>query len=66
MHRLNVTGMTCAHCQKAVEEALRSVPGAERVDVDLSAGSAVVEGPANVQTLIQAVEDEGYRASLAG
>lgn len=66
MHELNVRGMTCSHCQKAVEDALRSVPGAERVDVDLAAGRAVVEGPANIHTLIQAVEDEGYHATLAG
>lgn len=65
MHELNVEGMTCSHCQKAVEDALKSVPGAERVEVDLSAGRAVVRGPANVQTLLQAVENEGYRATLA-
>lgn len=65
MHKLNVEGMTCGHCEKAVKEALQSVPGSERVEVDLASGGAVVEGPADLQTLIRAVEQEGYRATVA-
>jgi copper chaperone len=65
MHELNITGMTCGHCEKAVKEALQSVPGAERVDVDLASGHAVVEGPADLQTLLRVVEKEGYTATVA-
>lgn len=65
MHELNITGMTCGHCEKAVKDALESVPGAERVDVDLASGQAVVEGPADLQTLLRVVEKEGYRATVA-
>lgn len=65
MHKLNVSGMTCSHCEKAVKDALASVPGSEEVDVDLAAGEAVVKGTADLQTLIRAVENEGYRATAA-
>ena len=65
MHKLNISGMTCSHCQKAVKDALASVPGSANVEVDLSAGEATVEGTADLQTLIRAVENEGYRATAA-
>lgn len=63
--KLNVEGMTCGHCQKAVKEALESVPGVEGADVNLEEGSAQVHGSADAQVLISAVEDEGYTATLA-
>lgn len=62
--QLNIEGMTCDHCVSAVKGALERTPGVERADVDLGAGSATVEGAADVQMLLRAVEEEGYRASL--
>lgn len=62
--QLNVEGMTCEHCERAVKGALERVPGVHRAEVDLGAGSATVEGAADVQVMLQAVEAEGYRASL--
>jgi copper chaperone len=66
MTQLKITGMTCGHCQSAVEGALESVAGVEAVRVDLDKGLAEVEGNADVSALVAAVEDEGYQASLAG
>ncbi len=62
--QLNIEGMTCAHCVRAVQGALERTPGVERAVVDLGAGSATVEGAADVQVMLRAVEEEGYRASL--
>ena len=62
--RLNVEGMTCDHCVKAVQGALERTPGVEKAHVDLQAGQATVEGAADVQMMLQAVEAEGYNASL--
>ncbi len=62
--QLNIDGMTCEHCVTAVKGALERTPGVESAVVDLNAGSATVEGAAEVQLLLQAVENEGYRASL--
>lgn len=62
--KLNIEGMTCDHCVEAVKGALERTPGVEKAQVDLDAGQAMVEGSGDVQTMLQAVEAEGYRASL--
>ncbi|CAN5762609.1 cation transporter [soil metagenome] len=65
MMKFNVEGMTCGHCQKAVKDALEGIPGVDSAKVDFAEGTALVEGSADVQVLISAVEDEGYTATLA-
>lgn len=60
MMTLQIGGMTCGHCVRAVTQALESVTGAERVSVSLESGRAAVEGAADLQALIRAVEQEGY------
>lgn len=62
MTELTIEGMTCGHCRKSVEEALKNVDGVSSVDVDLDAGRARVEGTANASALVAAVEAEGYAA----
>ena len=64
MTELDIQGMTCGHCKKAVEEALSSVDGVTHVDVDLDAGTAKVEG-GSLDAMIAAVSEEGYTASPA-
>ncbi|MDR0788437.1 MAG: cation transporter [Gemmatimonadota bacterium] len=64
--QLKVTGMTCGHCRSAVERALKSQPGVTEANVDLEKGAADVkfdEKAIAVETLIAAVEGEGYQAS---
>lgn len=65
---LNIGGMSCGHCVKAVAQALESVDGVVRADVDLESGTAKVElsGDVSSDRLIAAVKEEGYEASLAG
>lgn len=59
---LIVNGMTCGHCETAVKNALKSVPGVQHVQVDLKNGTAAVEGNADLEVLIAAVTEEGYGA----
>ncbi|GAA5334935.1 CopZ family metallochaperone [Thermus hydrothermalis] len=66
MLKLKVEGMTCNHCVMAVKKALMKVPGVEKVEVSLERAEALVEGKADPEALIRAVEEEGYRAALAG
>ncbi|GAB5603220.1 cation transporter [Thermus sp. FJN-A] len=66
MLKLKVEGMTCNHCVMAVKKALLRVPGVEKAEVSLERGEAWVEGKADPKALIHAVEEEGYRAALAG
>lgn len=62
---LDVSGMTCGHCQTAVANALKNVPGVTAADVDLKTGKAVVEGTPDTQALVNAVAEEGYSARVA-
>jgi copper chaperone len=55
--------MTCHHCVMAVTKALESVEGVRRAKVDLAEGRAEVEGTADLQAMIAAVQEEGYQAS---
>ncbi len=63
MIKLKVTGMTCGHCEQAVQKALAAVAGVERVvKVDREHDLAVVEGRADAAALVAAVAGEGYQA----
>ncbi|TBH20511.1 CopZ family metallochaperone [Thermus thermamylovorans] len=66
MVKLRVEGMTCNHCVMAVKKALQRVPGVEKAEVSLERAEALVEGQADLEALLRAVEEEGYRAALAG
>ena len=61
---LNITGMTCGHCQTAVTKALRSVPGVQNAQVDFQTGRAIVEGQPELRALLAAVTAEGYTAQV--
>ncbi|HMA40191.1 MAG TPA: cation transporter [Gemmatimonadales bacterium] len=67
--KLKVTGMTCGHCQKTVEQALKGVTGVYSAVVDLQDGEAEIDfddDAVTTGTLVAAVEKAGYRARLAG
>ncbi len=65
MIKLKVSGMTCEHCEKAVEKALSEVPGVDQViEVNRDRNEAVVEGQADEVALLAAVREEGYDAEL--
>lgn len=63
MIELKVTGMTCGHCENAVNKALAALPGVTRVvKVSRDEERVAVEGDADAQSLIAAIEEEGYTA----
>lgn len=57
---LQVRGMTCAHCVRAVTEAVRQVPGAGAVAVDLARGTVHLDGAADPDALRAAIAEAGY------
>ncbi len=61
MTRLQVSGMTCGHCARAVTQALEALPQVERALVDLSTGEVSVEGTADEAAIRHAIEEEGYK-----
>lgn len=63
MKQFNVTGMSCAACQARVEKAVSQVPGVSSCSVSLLTNSMGVEGDADENKIIEAVENAGYGAS---
>lgn len=59
---IDIRGMNCEGCENTVEDALRGVPGVESASADRSDETATVEGDADEQALVQAVEEAGYEA----
>jgi P-type Cu2+ transporter len=66
MEQYLVTGMTCAACQSHVEKAVAKVEGVDSVTVSLLTNSMSVEGSAQAEAVIQAVEAAGYGAQKMG
>ena len=66
--RVPVTGMTCAACSARVQRTLQKQPGVQDATVNLMMKSATIAyDPAVVspETLVEAICDSGYGASLA-
>ncbi|WP_294087007.1 heavy-metal-associated domain-containing protein [uncultured Actinobacillus sp.] len=61
---LKLDGLHCGNCVKSVEKALSAVEGVEKVNVTLDPQQAIIEGNVSAQTLIEAVEDIGFEASV--
>ncbi|MDE5413673.1 heavy metal translocating P-type ATPase [Alkalihalobacterium chitinilyticum] len=63
----SVKGMTCASCVNRVEKMISKVSGVTKVNVNLAAHQAQVEGEKGVleaDAIIQAIEKIGYEAAL--
>ena len=61
--RLSVSGMSCAGCVSAVEDALRGVVGVTEANVNFAEHTALVEGNVAANDLITAVKQAGYGAA---
>jgi Cu+-exporting ATPase len=63
---LRIQGMTCASCQVHVQRALNSVAGVHSASVNLMAHTATITSahPLAAETLITAVRNSGYNATL--
>ena len=66
MEQYTVTGMSCAACSARVEKAVSKVPGVTACSVSLLTNSMGVEGSAEPQAVIAAVEAAGYGAAVKG
>ena len=66
--KFNVTGMTCAACSARVEKVTGQVSGVKQAEVNLLAGTMMVEAEneAVVSEIVSTIEKAGYGASIAG
>lgn len=62
---LDVTGMTCKHCEKAVKDALESVDGVSSAVINLDSGQVEVtyQEKVTLDTIKQTIEDQGYQVA---
>jgi copper chaperone len=57
---LQVQGMSCGHCVKAVREALTGVEGVQRADVELGRAQVECDDTVPRDALVAALTDAGY------
>jgi copper chaperone len=60
MNEFKVEAMTCAHCVRAVTEAIHGTDPAARVDVDLAQKTVRVESARPRADLAAALAEAGY------
>ncbi|KJE97126.1 hypothetical protein CAOG_010080 [Capsaspora owczarzaki ATCC 30864] len=64
---LEVTGMTCASCVASIEQSIGRLPGVESIAINLLGATAHVSfapETTNLRTIIEAIDDMGFGASL--
>jgi copper chaperone CopZ len=63
--RFHVTGMTCSHCEHAIETEIAGLPGVCAVTADATAGTVTVESTQelDVADVAAAVDEAGYELS---
>lgn len=59
-HQLQVKGMSCQHCVKAVTKAVQALDAAATVSVDLPQGTVTVQTTLSRDATAQAITEEGY------
>jgi len=60
---IDVSGMTCAHCEKAVKDALEALNGVTGVEVHLNTGKVDVtydDAQITIAPMRAAIEEQGY------
>ncbi|MEH6986270.1 copper chaperone CopZ [Cytobacillus firmus] len=60
---LNVEGMSCGHCVKAIEGSVGELAGVSQVNVHLENGTVDVEfnsAEVSIDKIKEAIDDEGY------
>lgn len=60
MIELTVEGATCGGCVKSIEKAVSQVSGVDRVEFSLDTKLAKVEGNADKQAVVDAIETAGF------
>ena len=57
---LNVQGMTCGHCERAVTDAVKGVDPKAVVKIDRASGKVEVESESAREALAKAIAEKGY------
>ena len=64
-HHLQVSGMTCGHCEMAVKRAILAVDPQAKIEIDRTKDAVRIQSERDVASLLAAVTQEGYRAQAS-
>ena len=59
-YQLQVKGMTCQHCVKAVTKAIQALDTQATVSIELPQGTVNVQTTLSLEATAKAISDEGY------
>jgi copper chaperone CopZ len=60
----SVPGVSCAHCQRAIEGEVSQLHGVESVNVDLDSKTVTVTGePLDAAAIVGAIDEAGYEVA---
>ena len=62
-HILDVQGMTCGHCEKAVTTAIRLLDPTAEITIDRSQNRVEVNSTQTREALAEAIREEGYQVA---
>ncbi len=65
LQTFTVTGMTCGHCERAVQQAVLQADPQAKVHIDRPQNRVTVDSEVQRATLAQAIAEEGYAVSEA-
>jgi copper chaperone CopZ len=62
MKRIEVKGMSCSHCVKAVTAALQAIEGVDHVNVSLEKGEATFDEvkPVDMAVIVENIRKAGF------
>ncbi|NIZ40651.1 cation transporter [Entomospira entomophila] len=65
-YNFTITGMSCGHCKRRVEDAVNHLSSVKEAIVSLEEGSLVIhsEAPIVIEEIIAAIDEAGYDAQL--
>ena len=61
-----VSGMSCGHCEAAIQGEVSQIPGVHGVDVSAHTGRLLITSstPIDAEAVLDAVDEAGYEAVL--
>jgi copper chaperone len=60
MYEFDIQNMTCGHCRRTVETAVKTADPGAVATIDLATGKAMVETSIDPAFIAKAIEDAGY------
>jgi copper chaperone len=64
-YKFHVTGMTCSHCERSVQEAVLELDDSAQVRIDRAQNLVTVDSTQPAQRIAQAITEEaGYQTTV--